>query len=245
MRLSACTPSASEAKCGAATLERLFPLSSSRQHFLIFWGAPHKHCGVWIQTKSELFGLFPYQLLIIYWKQNYIKSALRWIKLGSPIGKTDGLCWLGRRRAGVQQSVTLRAYFYSLLSTEFGFSSLKQCLWSCHTLLCQSDSSTFGLGPSKWWTVTVFPLNAHLMPVRGALHLHIIYMLGLCNLGWKFGIALAQEPCFHLNKMSPLYPECRPARVFLNYLQSDISWITWQFLMKTKLRFQRRKNKLH
>ena len=53
------------------------------------------------------------------------------------------------------------ACFHSLFSPEFGLSSLKQCLWLCHTLLCQSDTSTFGLGPLKWWSVMVFLLNAY------------------------------------------------------------------------------------
>lgn len=70
----------------------------------------------------------------------------------------------------------------------------------------------------------VFPLNVHLMPVQGALHLHIAYMLDLCNFGCKFSIVLVQEPCSNLNKMSPLYPKGRPACVFVTSLQYESSW---------------------
>lgn len=32
-----------------------------------------------------------------------------------------------------------------------------QHLWSCQTLLCQSNSNPFGRGPLKWWTILSFP----------------------------------------------------------------------------------------
>ena len=146
------------------------------------------------------------------------------------------------RGPGLQPLVIAWAYLHSIFfCAEFGLSSLKQCQWSCHTLLCQRDSSIFGLGPLKWWSAMFFLLNAHLMPIQGALYLHIIYM----QFWVKIQYALAWEPYFYLNKMSRLYSPCR-ACVYISKLFAVRIYhrITLQFLTKIMLRFQRKKNRL-
>ena len=87
----------------------------------------------------------------------------------------------------------------------------------------------------------VFLLNAHLMPIQGALYLHIIYM----QFWVKIQYALAWEPYFYLNKMSCLYSLCR-ACVYISKLFAVRIYhrITLQFLIKIMLRFQRKKNRL-
>jgi hypothetical protein len=72
--------------------------------------------------------------------------------VGQPNVEKRSLCQLGRRAWAAAISDSLD-HFHLLFSTGLGPSSLKQGLWSCHTLLCQSDSNILGLGPSKWWTV--------------------------------------------------------------------------------------------
>lgn len=159
----------------------------------------------------------------------------------SPSRESDWLCGLEGKAWAPAISDCLSLPSFHIFCAEFGLSSLKQCQRSCHTLLCQRDSSIFGLGPLKWWSVMVFFLNAHLMPIQGALYLHIIYM----QFWVKIQYALTWEPCFYLNKMSCLYFTCR-ACVYISKLFAVRLYhrITLQFLTKIMLRFQRKKNRL-
>ena len=79
------------------------------------------------------------------------------------------------------------------------------------------------------------------MPIQEVLYLHIIYM----QFWVKIQQALAWEPCFYLNKMSPLYSTCK-ACVYISKLLVVRLYhrITVQFLTKIMLRFQRKKNRL-
>lgn len=187
IRHSLCTPLACEAKLGSATQ------CCFREHLESFWGASPEHCpGFGFKQKANLLAYF--HICAHYLLKGKAHTVLPPVdRVGEPNLEKWSTVTSRVRVPGYSHQWAL-SYFLSLFPTEFGLSCPKRCLWSCHTLLCQSDSSTFGLGPLKWWTVMVFPLNAHLMPILGALHLHLIYMLD--NFGWKFSITLACEPCF-------------------------------------------------